>query len=91
MSATIVASSPDSRDRAVARSARYVARGIGSTYCLANVAICWPAKIVDATDYRAFPRDIIIDIDIMDNGVGEEDHMPCLAIDIVRRNSLVQY
>lgn len=54
MSATIVASSPNWKDRAAARSARYVARDIGNTYCLANVAICWPAKTVDATDYRPF-------------------------------------
>jgi hypothetical protein len=54
MSATIVASSPNWKDRAAARSARCVARDIGSTYCLANVAICWPAKTVDATDYRPF-------------------------------------
>jgi hypothetical protein len=65
MSATIVASSPNWKDRAAARFARCVARDIGSTYCLANVAICWPAKTVDATDYRPFNRDIIIHIDIM--------------------------
>jgi hypothetical protein len=65
MSATIVASSPNWKDRAAARSARCVARDIGSTYCLANVAICWPAKTVDATDYRPFNRDIIIHNGIM--------------------------
>ena len=52
MSATTVASSPNLKDRAAARSARYVARDIASTSYLANVAICWPAKNVDATDCR---------------------------------------
>ena len=49
-----MASSLNWKDRAVARSARCVARDIASTYCLANVAICWHAKTVDATDYRPF-------------------------------------
>ena len=52
MSATTVASSLNLKDRAAARSARCVARDIASTSCLANVAICWPAKTVDATDCR---------------------------------------
>jgi hypothetical protein len=54
MSATTVASSPNWKDRAAARSARFVARDTGSIYYLASVAICWPAKTVDATDYRPF-------------------------------------
>ena len=52
MSATIAASLPNLKDRAAVRSARCVARDIASTSCLANVAICWPAKTVDATDCK---------------------------------------
>lgn len=52
MSATTVASSLNLKDRAAARSARCVAQDIASTSYLANVAICWPAKTVDATDCR---------------------------------------
>ena len=48
-----MASSPDWKDPAVERSARCAAQDIGSTYCLANVAIRWPAKIVDVIDYRS--------------------------------------
>jgi hypothetical protein len=54
MSATIVASSLDLKDHAAARSARCAALDIGSIYYLASVAICGPAKTVDATDYRPF-------------------------------------
>ena len=54
ISVTIVASSLNWKDRAVARSARCIARDIASTYCLVNVAIYWHAKTVDVTDYRPF-------------------------------------
>lgn len=53
MNATTVANSLDSKDRAAVRSARCVVRDIASTSCLANDAICWPAKTADATDYRS--------------------------------------
>jgi hypothetical protein len=52
MSETIVASSLNLKDHAGARSARCVVRDIASTYCLANVAICWLVKTVGAIDYR---------------------------------------
>ena len=39
-SATIVANSLNSKDRAAGGSARFVARDIGSISCPANVAIC---------------------------------------------------
>ena len=44
--------SPSLKDRAAVRSAKYVVRDIGSTFSLADVAICWPAKTVDATECR---------------------------------------
>ena len=47
-----MASSQNLKDHAAARSARCVARDIASTFCPANVATCWPAKTVDATDCR---------------------------------------
>jgi phosphoglycerol transferase MdoB-like AlkP superfamily enzyme len=54
MSAITVVSSPNWKDRATARSARYVVRDIGSIYYLVNVTIYWFAKTVDATDYKFF-------------------------------------
>jgi hypothetical protein len=52
MNVIIVASSLELKDRAVARSARFVAPDITSTSCPANVVICWLAKTVDVTDCR---------------------------------------
>lgn len=48
----MAANSLNLKERAAVRCVRLVAQGIGSTYCLGNIAICWEAKVVDATDCR---------------------------------------
>lgn len=77
MSATIVANSLSLKDHAAAKSARCVARDITSTYCLANVAICWPAKTVDATDYKPFHLSLWKEISTLISYMGREGTKRC--------------
>ena len=52
MSAITVTSSLNLKNRAATKSAKCVTRNIANTSCFVNVAICWPAKIVDVTNCK---------------------------------------